>query len=176
MVRRLGGSMVRRLGGSVARQLGCSVAVCVAVVAAPARAGAQQIVEYGPQVTATAADPASAVGGGYVALRSLGRTRFALAAGAGIAEAGEAAWRAELVAHFLLNPRAPSGVAAYVGGGVAAADAGDGTNGYLVLLAGLESSPGSRSGWALEAGFGGGLRISAGWRWRSFPPNWRFRR
>lgn len=139
-------------------------------------ADAQQTIEYGPQVTGVVAEPASAVAGGYVALRSVGRTRFALTAGAGVAEGDEAAWRTELAVHFMLNPRARSGVGAYVGGGAAAADAGEGANGYLVLLAGVESSPAAPSGWALEAALGGGLRVTAGWRWRSFPPNWRFLR
>jgi hypothetical protein len=138
-------------------------------------AEAQQAFEFGPQVTAVAAEPGSIIAGGYGAVRSLGRSRFALTAGLGAGEGGSAAWRTELTAHFLLNPRARTGVGAYVGGGAAAADAGDGANGYVVLLAGLEGRPGGASGWALEAGLGGGFRISAGWRWRTFPPNWRFR-
>ena len=157
-----------------ARRLGGSAAAVVLLGAGPLEA--QQIVEYGPQVTGVAADPGYAVAGGHVALRSLGRTRFALSAGAGVGEGGATAGRAELAVHFLLNPRARTGLAAYVGGGAAVADAGDGANGYLVLLAGLERSPGSRSGWFLEAGLGGGMRVAAGWRWRRFPPNWRFRR
>ena len=148
----------------------------VLVAGAPRGVEAQQVIEYGPQVTGTAAEPASVVAGGYAAIRTLGRTRFALMAGAGLGEGGEGAWRAEIAGHFLLNPRAQTGVGAYVGGGAAVADGGDGADGYLVLLAGIESSPGRRSGWALEAGLGGGLRVAAGWRWRSFPPNWRFRR
>lgn len=165
-----------RLGGSTARRLGALGAVVLGFGGGARTAVAQEVVEFGPQVTATAADPASVTGGGYVALRTLGRTRFALTAGAGVGEEGDAAWRAELTGHFLLNPRSITGVGAYLGGGVAAADAGDGSRGYLVLLAGVESRPAARSGWALEVGLGGGLRVSAGWRWRMFPPNWRFRR
>lgn len=177
--RRLGTSGDRSglAGGRRLGAVGRGVLVAVTLwLGAPPGVEAQQVIEYGPQVIGIAADPASAVAGGYAAIRTLGRTRFALTAGAGVGEGGEAAWRAELAAHFLLNPRAQTGVGAYVGGGAAVADGGGGTDGYLLLLAGIESSPGQRSGWALEAGLGGGLRIAAGWRWRSFPPNWRFRR
>lgn len=153
-----------------------AVAAVLLLVWRTVPSAAQQIVEYGPQATATAADPASLTAGGYAALRSLGRTRFAVLAGLGAGEGGDLAWRSELTAQFLLNPRTARGVGAYAGGGVAAADAGDGTRGYLVLLAGVEGRPGASSGWALEAGFGGGVRLSASWRWRRFPPNWRFRR
>jgi hypothetical protein len=43
------------------------------------------------------------------------------------------------------------------------------TQGYMVLGLGVESSPGARSGWALEAGIGGGFRIALGYRWRRLP-------
>jgi hypothetical protein len=35
-----------------------------------------------------------------------------------------------------------------------------------MLTLGLEARPGAPSGWALEVGLGGGVRVSAGWRWR----------
>lgn len=157
------------------RWAGLAALLVLASLRPGAAAEAQQAFEYGPQVTGVIAEPGSIVAGGYGAVRSLGRTRFALTAGVGAAEGGNTAWRTELGVHFLLNPRARTGIGAYVGGGAAAADAGDGTNGYVLLVAGLEARPGGASGWSVEAGLGGGLRISAGWRWRTFPPNWRFR-
>jgi hypothetical protein len=146
-----------------------------AALGAAQPAEAQVIVELGPQVSAVAADPASVIGGGYAALRTLGRTRFALMAGVGTAEGGATAWRGELTGHFLLSPRALRGLGAYVGGGAAATDAGDGASGRLVLLVGIETAPARSGSWSLEAALGGGLRVSAGWRWRIAPPNWRFR-
>jgi hypothetical protein len=41
-----------------------------------------------------------------------------------------------------------------------------------VLAAGIEGRPGAASGWFLEAGVGGGARLSAGYRWRWFPRWW----
>lgn len=153
-----------------------AAALAFAATLAPAPAAAQMIVELGPQATAVAADPSSAVAGGYAALRTLWRTRFALTGGVGVGEGGETAWRGELAGHFLLSPLSTTGVGAYVGGGAAAADAGNGTNGYVVLLVGLEHAPAASSGWSVEAALGGGVRVTVGWRWRRFPANWRFRR
>ena len=158
------------------RRTSCAAVLLAGLALLPGRAGAQQVVEIGPQASLVAADPASVVAGGYAAIRTAGRSRFAIAGGLGAADEGDLAWRAEFAGHFLLSPRALSGTGAYLGGGIAAADAGEGANGYLMLLAGLESRPGAPSGWAVEAALGGGVRLSVGWRWRRFPPNWRFRR
>ncbi|HTG83976.1 MAG TPA: hypothetical protein VL853_04170, partial [Gemmatimonadales bacterium] len=96
--------------------------------------------------------------------------RLALTLAAGTAD-GDVAFRGELLGHFLLSPRATHGVGFYALGGAAVADVestGD-TQGHMVLGLGMESRPGARSGWALEAGIGGGLRIAAGYRWRRLP-------
>jgi hypothetical protein len=55
-------------------------------------------------------------------------------------------------------------------GGVAG-QVGRGSQGYVVLGLGLERAPGGRSGWALEAGVGGGVRVTVGWRWRWLKPS-----
>jgi hypothetical protein len=39
--------------------------------------------------------------------------------------------------------------------------------GYLVLTLGMEQRPGAASGWMVELGLGGGVRLSGGYRWRS---------
>ncbi len=131
---------------------------------------AQQVKEFGIQGIAAASDPALAVGGGYAALRV--SRRFRLSAGAGVgASDGRTAWRGELLAHFLLAPRARGGLGGYVAGGVAAVG-GPVDEGYLVLALGVESRPGMRSGWFVEAGVGGGARVAAGYRWRRFPGWW----
>jgi hypothetical protein len=131
---------------------------------------AQHAVEYGVHAVATFGTPDLYAGGAYAAVRPGERARLALTLAAGTAD-GEVAFRGELLAHFLLSPRAKNGVGFYALGGAAVASlesAGD-TQGYMVLGLGVESRPGARSGWALEAGIGGGLRIAAGYRWRRLP-------
>jgi hypothetical protein len=151
----------------------CTATIVVAGLCAalPGRPlAAQRPVEYGVHAVATFATPDLVAGGGYAAVRPGERARLALTLAAGAAD-GDVAFRGELLAHFLLSPRAKHGVGFYALGGAAVADlasTGD-TQGYMVLGLGVESSPGARSGWALEAGIGGGFRIAAGYRWRSLP-------
>ncbi len=128
-------------------------------------AGAQQVKELGIQATVLASDPAVVLGGAYGAVRLSSRTRLALTGAAGATD-GRFAWRAELLGHFLLNPRATRRAAWYGGGGAAISGAGGNERAFVVLLMGLESNPGGRSGWMVEAGLGGGFRAAAGWRWR----------
>jgi hypothetical protein len=137
-----------------------------AVVGA-APAGAQQVREIGIEAIATSSDPVLAVVGAYAGLRTSGRTRFSAALGAGVSDR-ELAWRAEALGHFLLSPDQRRGWGAYFAGGLAAVG-GPVSRGYLVLAVGMEERPGARSGWAAEAGIGGGLRIALAYRWRRFP-------
>lgn len=150
----------------------CSRVVVAAVVvtamdagARAARCEAQQVREVGAQLLVTTQDPLLATGGLYGALRTTRRTRLALTAGAGGVD-GDFAVRAEALGHFLLNPAARGKPGVYAGAGVALV-AGPEEQGYVVLLVGAEGSPGGRSGWAVEAGLGGGFRVTAGYRWRS---------
>jgi hypothetical protein len=130
--------------------------------AAPAQA--LPIRELGVQGLLTASDPAFGGGGMYAALRPSPRMRLAATASVG-ALGGVAAFRGELLGHFLLNPVARRGTGFYLGGG-AAIVAGADTRGYLVALVGLEARPADRSGWFIEGGVGGGARLAAGWRLR----------
>ncbi len=125
---------------------------------------AQRIQEIGVHSTLTTADPTTWVGGVYGALRPSSRVRVAAQLGAGVA--GDAfGWRGEVLWHFLLKPRERRGLGVYGGGGVAVAGGPD-TEGFVVVVIGLEARPGARSGWALEVGIGGGVRFSVGYRWR----------
>jgi hypothetical protein len=144
--------------------------VVVAALGAAPPAAAQRVTEVGLQATATFSDPALAVAGATGAVRLSERGRLALSLGAGGSD-GAFAWRGEAAGHFLLSPRRREGVAAYGGGGVAVVG-GPVERGYLLLTLGLESAPGSRSGWFAEAGVGGGVRLAAGWRWRRLPAGW----
>jgi hypothetical protein len=144
--------------------------LAVAVLLAAPPLAAQQVRELGVQLTATASDPALAAAGVYAALRPSLRTRLSAAAAAGLSD-DEAAWRGELLIHFLLNPTRRAGLGAYAAGGVAMV-AGPVDRGYVVTSLGVEARPGASPGWFLEAGVGGGARVAAGLRWRWFPPGW----
>lgn len=125
---------------------------------------AQRTQEIGVHSTLTTADPTAWVGGVYGALRPSSRVRVAAQLGAGVA--GDAfGWRGELLWHFLLKPRERRRLGVYGGGGVAVTGGRD-TEGFIVVVLGLEAKPGAQSGWALEVGIGGGVRLSAGYRWR----------
>lgn len=128
---------------------------------------AAQARELGFQALGTSSDPALVVAGPTAALRLSERTRLALSFGVGISD-NEVAGRGEAMGHFLLSPGKRHGWGAYLAGGLAAVE-GTVHRGYLVLAIGWEERPRGRSGWALEAGAGGGLRVSAGYRWRWFP-------
>jgi hypothetical protein len=124
----------------------------------------QQTREFGIQAIGAASDPALAVGALFGALRTSNRTRLSGSAGLG-GSAGELAFRAELLGHFLLSPNKRTGTGPYFAAGVAAVG-GPVNRGYLVLTLGVEQRPGAGSGWAAEAGVGGGFRVALGYRWR----------
>ncbi len=146
--------------------------LAAAVLLAPPPVAAQRIAELGVQATALIAEPGSVVLGGYGALRTSLRTRVSLAGGAGVSS-GEATVRGEALAHFLLNPTRTHGVGPYVAGGLALVE-GPVDEGYVVLALGLEGRPGATSGWFIEAGVGGGVRLAGGFRHRWLPAGWPF--
>lgn len=125
---------------------------------------AQQGKELGVQAVGTASDPALAVAGVYGALRTSVRTRVSVAAGLG-ASADELAFRGEVLGHFLLSPNKRVGPGFYFAGGLAVVE-GPVDKGYMVLAVGLEDRPAAASGWGVEVGVGGGLRVLLGYRWR----------
>jgi len=135
-------------------------------LAAPA--AAQRVTELGVEAIGTAADPAVAVAGVYGAVRTSYRTRVSAELGAGVSD-GDGAFRGEVLAHFLLNPTRRTGAGVYGAGGIALAE-GPVDQGYVVVTLGIEARPGSRAGWFVEAGVGGGARLAVGYRWRRFPP------
>jgi len=103
----------------------------------------------------------AAMSGAY---RPGGKARLSVTLGAG-RTAGDWSGRGELLAHLLLAPARRTGAGLYGFGGIAGTT-GPRDQGYLVLGLGLESAPARGSGWMVEAGVGGGLRLAAGWRWR----------
>jgi hypothetical protein len=140
-------------------------AVALAALACGAQAAvAQRGREVGAGIVVTASDPALGVAALSGALRTSRRMRVSATAGAGVSD-GRAAWRGELLAHFLLSPGRLRGPGLYGAGGVAVVG-GPVEQGYLVLTLGLEDRPAARAGWFVEAGVGGGARLAAGYRWR----------
>jgi len=143
-----------------------------ALAATPLWAQGGAVREAGLEAVVTAADPAVYTAGVTASVRPSARTRIGLYAGGGVDGDGAGVGRAELVAHFLLNPRTThAGV--YGGGGIAGVFASGADNGFLVLVLGVEGNPGGRGGWFAEVGIGGGARVAAGYRWRKLPPGWR---
>jgi hypothetical protein len=147
---------------------GCAALALGAGLATPGDLAGQRVRELGPQVLVAAREPVVVAGGLFAGLRTTRRTRLALTAGVGGAD-GETVWRGELLGHFLLNPGSRRAPGLYAGGGIALSGGPD-EEGNVVILVGLEGRPGARSGWALEAGLGGGFRATAGYRWRWFGP------
>jgi hypothetical protein len=120
------------------------------------------------QAIVTLSDPAVAVAAVYGGLRVSPRTRLSGSVGAGVS-AGELAWRGEVLGHFLFSPEERRGPGFYLAGGLAGVDRGP-SQGYVVLTLGLEDRPSGKSGWAVELGVGGGLRLAAAYRRRSALP------
>ena len=105
-------------------------------------------------------------------IRPGGQFRFTATAAVGDLE-GRTAGRGEVTAQLVLTPPARRGAGVYAGGGVAWPGVeGSSGAGYLVLLLGLESTPGRHWGWYIETGVAGGVRVAAGLRRRWFPPWW----
>ncbi len=107
------------------------------------------------------------LGGGLgYALRPPGRLRLGATVSAG-QMAGSFAGRGEAFVSFHLNPGRETGFAPYASAGLAGALAGSDVQGYVQVALGLEQQPGRRTGFFVEAGLGGGFRVSAGYRFRS---------
>lgn len=143
--------------------LGASILLLLAL---PSPGAAQEPTgqELGVQALTTIADPSFGGGGISYALRPGGRIRLAAVAAPGVRD-GEFAMRGELSVHFMLDPARRSGTGVYGFGGIAGVF-GRHDAGYLQLGLGVETRPGGASGWMLEAGVGGGLRVAVGWRRR----------
>jgi hypothetical protein len=72
------------------------------------------------------------------------------------------AGRGEALLSFYLDPLRERGLVPYAASGVGLIGDRRGEQGYLVVLVGLAAKPAARRGWFVEAGVGGGLRLSAG--------------
>ena len=160
----------------VVRAFGCGgwiLAVGNTLNAQGSRPASQPIIlEWGFHATASITDSSrvGAVFGPRFAIRTPGGTRGAISLGVGVL-GDSTSGRAEAAIEYQLAPRAAGRMGVYFGGGLAGV-VGGGRGGYLLLYLGVERSPGLPSGWALEAGLGGGFRIRGAYHWRRFPRGW----
>lgn len=103
-------------------------------------------------------------GGGGAGVRLGLGTRLAGLVTGGRAESGLAALRVEALGTYHLRPPGRPRATLYGGAGLGLLATGNGTQGHVVVVVGLEAAPRSRGGWFIEAGVGGGARLSLGYR------------
>jgi hypothetical protein len=137
------------------------------LAALPTAVPAQSAPEWRVQGLGTVAPAAQAfVGGGMgVVLRARTRLGFGLAAALG-ARDGNLAGRGEALLSFMLNPVGRGATGPYAAGGVAVVTDRTATNEYLAATLGFAGRLGQRTGWFVEGGLGGGLRLAAGLAFR----------
>jgi hypothetical protein len=139
----------------------------LALASAPAAARAQGWHERQLWAAALGSRPAVYGAGFGLAWRDVGRTRVGAALLAGATGEGRGAARLEATWHFQLDPARQHGFAVYGGGGLALAWVDGGTvTPWVQAVLGAETGPAARTGFFVEAGFGGGARLAAGVRWR----------
>jgi len=150
-----------------ARCVALCITLCIALVA-PAALRAQQHPVTVPELRLDATSariPRLELSGGAVIPVGI-YVRLALSAGAGITRQSglnQAAGRADAIARFELDPLKQHSRGAWIGGGLSLLGRnGPHVRAYLALVAGLELE--QRRGWvpSIEAGLGGGARVSVG--------------
>ncbi len=137
------------------------IALLVGLVAAAGPAAAQGTLEWQAQGVATVTGAEFYGGGLGVAYRTAGRTRVGFLASVGDRD-GAFAGRGELMLSYHLNPYKRRGLTPYAGGGLSVTLTEDASTEYILLVLGVESSPGGRFGWFAEVGVAGGVRLALG--------------
>jgi hypothetical protein len=141
-----------------------AVAVLALALAAPALALSQGPASaVGIQATLVGSDPAFG-GMGATVVKALDR-QLRLTGAATVGRAGpEMRGRGELALEYLFDP-ATRGWSPRLAGGVAGVSGSRG-GGYALLMVGLEQRPRERTGWRIDLGVGGGVRVAASFTWR----------
>jgi len=142
------------------RLVACLAALCVAWPVAGQRGTEWQAGAVGALSSSTY------MGAGASWARRAGRVRASLGATVGALDA-QAAARGEVLLGSVLTPGRRRGAGVYAVGGVAVTGTADAHTERLVAALGIEGTPGGRRGWFLEVGVGGGVRVAAGYRWRT---------
>lgn len=152
------------MSGRPACPAGAATAGLVAALLTAGPAAAQLPgLTLGPGLVGVASNPAMSGLAGTMAVRLTPQTRVRGVVAAGLAGA-HAAGRAEAALELVLDPEA-RGWSPRLSAGVAVTAWRGGSEQFLLLLAGLEQRPRGRSGWWMEAGAAGGLRLGLGFRW-----------
>jgi hypothetical protein len=146
--------------------LALAAALGVALAGAAQPLAAQGTFEVQAQGIATVTGSEFYGGGLGAAYRTAGRTRVGLTLSAGSAEQVFAG-RGELLLSYHLNPYKRHGVAPYAGAGIAVTLTSDESREYILLVLGVETNPGGRTGLFAEVGVAGGLRFAAGFQVRT---------
>ena len=112
------------------------------------------------------------VGGGLgLAYRTAGRTRVGLLMTLGSSQGSDGGWgfagRGEALVSYHLDPYKRHGFTPYAGGGLSVTLNEEDNTQYILLVLGVESNPGGRSGFFADVGIAGGLRLSAGFQVRT---------
>jgi len=141
-------------------------ALALLAVLAPRTLSAQGSHELQLHALAIASRPLFAGAGLGYAWRDAGRTRWLAAATVGDLDGRGLGGRADLAWHFLLDPAKRQGGGVYGGAGVSVLAGGGRVTPYVLLVLGTEHAPGGGGGTFVELGVGGGVRVSAGYRWR----------
>jgi hypothetical protein len=154
----------------IARSCWRSAGLAALILGLPGRLPAQRGADVQAQALGLAGTtPFAGVGAGAGLRLGLG-TRLSLSATGGWLEAAGAAARVEALATYhLVVPGRPRPTL-YGGTGVGITATGGATQGYLVLVLGLEGGVQARGGWFIETGVGGGIRVALGYRlirWRN---------
>ena len=143
---------------------GSRLAAAVLLAAGPLRAQAGREVQF--QALGVASRPAFGGAGLGFAWRDEDRGRWLGALSLGAVKGGAFAARADLAWHFLLDPAKRRGTGIYGGVGLTAQAAGSRVTPYALVVLGAERDPGGAGGSFVEAGVGGGVRVTLGYRWR----------
>lgn len=118
--------------------------------------------------TAIASEPATYAAGIGASWRDGQRSRVGLALATGRNADERAAARGEMAWHFLLDPARRRGAAVYGGAGLAVTAVENARlRPWFLLTLGMEWNPAGARGLFIEAGAGGGARVSVGLRMRS---------
>jgi hypothetical protein len=131
---------------------------------------AQGTLEVQAQGVATITAREFAGGGLGAAYRTGGRTRVGLLVSLGSSHQDDGSWafagRGEALVSYHLNPYKRRGFTPYAGGGISLTLNQQDNTQYLLLVLGVESNPGGRTGVFADVGIAGGLRLSVGFQVR----------
>jgi hypothetical protein len=141
------------------------------LVAAAAPLTAQGTFEVQAQGVATVTAREFVGAGAGLSYRTGGRTRVGLLMSLGSSHGSSGGWtlagRGEALVSYHLNPYKRHGFTPYAGGGISVTLNEEDNTQYILLVLGVESNPGGRTGFFADVGIAGRVRLSAGFQVRT---------